>query len=535
MELVRLIAELSQPSAYPVPVADVEVRQTHASVVFLAGPFAYKVKKPVNLGFLDFSTLPQRRHFCEEEVRLNRRLAASVYLGVVPVGLQDDRLRLEGGGEVVEWAVKMRRLPDDATFQRRLLRGELGESEVRLLACRLAEFHAQADRGPGISVYGRFSVVAGNARENFTQARAQIGRTLTAAVFERLLALTEQALGQLQPLIEERAQRGVPRDTHGDVHLDHVYFFPGQPPPHDLVIVDCIEFNERFRYADPICDLAFAYMDLLAHRRPDLAQVLAESYFEASGDEQGRRLLPFYAAYRAAVRGKVEGMKASEPEVPQTERDTARLRSRKHWLLALGLLEVPEQRPGLVLVAGLPGTGKSTLARNLAARAGLQVIRSDLVRKELAGIPGGQSAAAEFGQGLYTPAWTERTYAECLRRAEAALEQGQRVIVDASFHEERQRLPFVKLAASLAVPVAVLECRASPEAVRSRIERRQGDASDATWTIYQELAQRWQPPGPVTQAAWHSVWTEGPPEGSVLQALAVLRTMGMLGPERTPP
>ena len=307
MELTRLIDALSDPSAYPHPVPAVEVRQTHISVVFLAGPFAYKVKKPVNLGFLDFSSLEQRRHFCEEEVRLNRRLAPAVFRGVVPVVQSGPSIRLEGSGPAVEWAVKMERLPDEATLRVRLERGEVASGLVETLARRVARFHADAEGGPHIAAFGRYEVVAGNAWENFAQAEPLVGTTLSRPVWDRLKALTGEALARLRPLIEARAERRVPPDTHGDLHLEHVYLLPGRQPPADLLIIDCIEFNERFRYADPIADVAFLVMDFHFHGRPDLARVFSQAYLAATGDAEGAALLPFYTAYRAAVRGKVEG------------------------------------------------------------------------------------------------------------------------------------------------------------------------------------------------------------------------------------
>jgi aminoglycoside phosphotransferase family enzyme len=339
MDLARLLEALSRPEAYPYPVDAVTVCQTHISAVFLAGPYVYKVKKPVDLGFLNFSTPALRRHFCEEEVRLNRRLAPSVYLGVVPVTRAGETLQVEGPGEVVEWAVKMRRLPDEAALARRLEQGQCEPELIQELARRVARFHRDAASGERIAACGRFEVVAANARENFEQARPQVGVTVSPAVFDRLQRLTDETLARLRPLIEARARRGVPRDTHGDLHLEHVYVFPDQPPPDDLLLIDCIEFNERFRFADPVADMAFLVMDLKFHGRRDLADVFADSYFKAAGDEEGRALLPFYTAYRAAVRGKVEGMELREAEVPETERRDALDRARAHWLLALGELE----------------------------------------------------------------------------------------------------------------------------------------------------------------------------------------------------
>jgi aminoglycoside phosphotransferase family enzyme/predicted kinase len=522
MKLTALIDALSDPGAYPYPVEAVEVRQTHISAVFLAGPFAYKIKKPVNLGFLDFSTLAKRRHFCEEEVRLNRRLAPTVYLGVVPVNCSGSGVTVEGPGEAVEWAVKMERLPEEATLARRLQRGEVNVELVQGLARKVASFHALADRSEAITDFGRWEVVARNTKENLDSVVYQVGTTVSPAVLERLRSLTEAALTHLRPLMESRAERGVPRDTHGDLHLDHIYLFPDRKPPADLVLIDCIEFNERFRFADPVSDMAFLVMDLRFQGRHDLARVFAEEYFQASGDEEGPALLPFYTAYRAAVRGKVEGLELLEKEIPQGERDAALMRARAHWLLALGELEPPGRRPCLVLIGGLPGSGKSTLAKGLSEGATLCLIRSDVVRKELAGLDAQVSARFAYNEGIYTPAWTERTYAECLRRAERLLFEGQRVLVDASFGEAKHRRAFGELAVRLGVPLVFLLCQASHEEIRQRLGVRQGDASDADWFIYQQAAAHWEEPRPVTHGLLSLVPTDGTKADALARALASL-------------
>ena len=505
MELARLIETLSEPGAYPHPVGEVGILQTHISVVFLAGEYAYKLKKPVNLGFLDFSTPERRRHFCDEEGRLNRRLAPEVYLGVVPVSQTATGVRVEAPGDVVDWAVKMKRLPEEATLAQRLQGGQVGVGLLEALARKVASFHAHAEAGAHIAAFGRFDVVARNARENFDQAAPLIGTTLSRAVWERLRALTEATLARLRPLIEARAERGVPRDTHGDLRLDHVYLFPDRKPPADLVIIDCIEFNERFRYADPVADMAFLVMDLLFQGRGDLARAFAAAYFQAAGDAEGQSLLPFYTAYRAAVRGKVEGFELMEKEVAAAERAAALAQAQAHWLLALGQLEEPGRKPCLILVGGLPGAGKSTLARELAERADLCLIRSDRVRKELAGLSPEEQAPAPFGEGIYTAAWTERTYAECLRRAERALFEGKRVIVDASFREENRRRAFLEVAARLKVPAVFLLCRVDPETARRRLVNRRSDVSDAGWSVYQKAAERWEEPGPWARMILHEV------------------------------
>jgi aminoglycoside phosphotransferase family enzyme/predicted kinase len=520
MDLPFLIEALSRPSAYPHPVTDIQSRQTHISVVFLAGPYAYKIKKPVQLSFVDFSTLERRRHFCQEEVRLNRRLAPTVYLAVLPVTRKGNEVRIGGDGEVVEWTVQMERLPEEATLQSRLAGGDVSQGDIRALARRIAGFHTGLAAGGATGDGGTFAVVAGNVRDNLALSETARNLTVSRAVHDRLLRLTEAELARLRALIESRARRGVPRDTHGDLHLDHIYLFPDRPAPADLVIVDCIEFNDRFRFTDPVADMAFVVMDLLFHGRRYLARSFAEEYFRATGDREGQALLPFYAAYRATVRAKVEGLKLDEPEVPSSEREAARVRACAHWLLALGLLAEPTRRPCLVLVAGLPGAGKSTLARALADRAGVNVIRSDVVRKEL--------AAANGGAPLYSPDLSRQTYDECLRRAAEGLWEGRRVLVDANFRREEQRRPFVELAARWAVPLVILVCRAAPEVVRRRLAGREGDASDADWTVYQQLAGEWEEPGEATRRSWREISTTGSRDEAQAAALAALREQGLL-------
>src|SRR5262249_3104344 len=429
MALGRMIETLSRPSAYPEPPGEVQVRQTHISVVFLAGRYAYKIKKPVALGFLDFSTLEARRHFCTEEVRLNRRLAPAVYRGVVAVTRHGDGLRFGGEGEALEWAVQMERLPEEATLLTRLRRGEIDAGRVETLAQRVAAFHAAAETSPRIAAFARFDAIAANVRDNLKVADADVDNLIRRPVLERLRARIEETLARLRPRIESRAARGIPRDTHGDLRLEHIYLFPDKQPPDDLVTIDCREFNERFRYADPVADMAFVVMDLMFEGRRDLARTFADAYFRAMGDEEGCELLPLYTAYRSTVRAKVGGIKCAETEIPERERAALCTRVRTHWLLALGEVEEADRKPCLVLVGGLPGSGKSTLARGLAERMPFHVLRSDVVRKELAE-RAGMPRESSLRMNVYTPEWTANTYAECLRRTQELLFAGERVLVD---------------------------------------------------------------------------------------------------------
>jgi hypothetical protein len=528
--LDELIAGLSLGDAYPHAASPVEVVQTHISVVFLTGDRAYKIKKPVDLGFLDFTTLEKRLADCEAEVRLNRRLAPDVYLGVEPVVRgAGGVLRLGGEGEPVEWAVAMRRLPADRTLEALLERDELGAELLAEVGRRLAAFHEGAARGPEIDRWGRFEVVAGNARENFEQTRRFVGSTVSAPVWRRLRELTEHELEARRGLIEERARRGATRDTHGDFHLDHVYSLPGREPPGDLPIVDCIEFNERFRYADPISDAAFLVMDLAFHGRDDLAGAFAAAYLEAAGDADGAALLPHYVAYRAVTRGKVESLTAGEDEVPEGQRWRDLQRARAHFLLGLGRLAPPAERPCLVLTAGPPASGKSRLAEGLAAAAGFTVVASDAVRKELAGIDPHESARAPVDQGIYDPAWNERTYAVCLERAERHLFEGGRVAVDASFQREADRRSFLDAARAWCVPARVFLCEVGPEEARRRLAARRGDVSDAYWEVHEALAARFEPPGAETATRLTRLDTSAAALEETLEgALGALRSDGLL-------
>jgi aminoglycoside phosphotransferase family enzyme/predicted kinase len=527
MDLGVLIESLSIPAAYPYLVDSVEVRQTHISAVFLAGPYVYKIKKPVSPGFLDFSTLEKRLYFCQEEVRLNRRLAPHVYLGVVPVVQSSTGAQFEGQGEPIEWAVKMQRLPDSATLQASLQRGAVGIALVENLAARIATFHRAADANPHAAEWGRFESVRRLVLDIFGQASRQVGKTVSQAVYDRTQVLAEGALSEFHALIDERAARGMTRNCHGDLHLDHVYLFAENEPPADLVIIDCIEFNERLRFMDPIADMSFPAMDFAFYGRRDLARVFADAYFRVSNDQEGRLLLPLYTAYRATVRGAVEGLLLAEKEVSESDRAIAHTKARAHWLLALAELEKPGQKPCLLLVAGLPGTGKSTMARGLAEVAGFCVIRSDEVRKQLAGIPAHLKTPAEARLSLYTPEWNARTYSECMRRAELLLWEGRRVIVDATFREQAERTAFQEMAVRWGVPAGLLICQAEPETVRSRLAQRRGDLSDADWSVYVQIAQKWEDVIAFPQCPFRVIPAEGSAKQVLDRALEALERLGL--------
>jgi aminoglycoside phosphotransferase family enzyme len=389
MELTTLLEALRDPSVYPHAAPGITVVHTHASAVVLAGEHVYKLKKPVDFGFLDYSTLERRRQMCaaevelnRREVALNRRLAPGVYLGVIPITLDGQRVALGGAGEVVEYAVHMRRLPDTATLSHRILAGPLGRGTVERVGRMIANFHRDARRGPDVSRWATFDRVRENCRENFAGLAVHADVVAPRAEFMRLELVTEAELTARYELIERRAALNVPCETHGDLRLEHVYLRPEGEP----CIVDCIEFSERFRCADPVADVAFLAMDLQAHGDWTAAGTLLDAYFDESGDGDGRALVPLYLAYRSVVRAKVRAIQAASPGIPVEQRRRALQLARAHIQLAVVDLAPAAERPCLVLVGGLPGTGKSVLSEALATTAHFHWLRADAIRKELAGL-----------------------------------------------------------------------------------------------------------------------------------------------------
>ena len=429
-ELPELIRGLLEPSAYPHPVDTVELVQTHISYVFLAGDFVYKVKKPVDFGFLNFTTLARRRYYCQQEVLLNRRLCPDTYLGVVRIAGEGRRVRVEGRGKVLEYAVKMRRLPALRMMDRLLADGRVSPTMVEAVARRLADFHARSETGPGIDRYGSLAVIDGNWQENFRQWEPYLDDTITAEQDRYLRAYVRSFSIRRRALLEQRVRQGRIRDCHGDIRLDAVCFTDG------VCIFDCIEFNRRFRYSDVASDIAFLAMDLDYHGRPDLSERLVQTYSRAAGDPQVLELIDFYKCYRAAVRGKVEGFRLTQPEVRPAERREARQAARAYFRLACRYAAA-QPPPALIITCGLVATGKTAIARALGETLDAPVISSDVVRKELAGLEPEERRFEPFERGIYSPAFTARTYDAMLERGRALLAQGRSVLLDATFGRRR--------------------------------------------------------------------------------------------------
>jgi uncharacterized protein len=471
-----------------------ELRETHISWVFLGPAEVWKVKKPVSLGFLDFTALESRRAACEAEVTLNRRLAPDVYLDVVPVTVdRHDRHEIAGSGRVVDWAVHMKRLPDHARADVLLGEDALEPAAVRDVARAIATFHDSARADDSTAQYGTVGVIAGNVRENFEQTRDIIGTYLKERDAREIERWQLDFLRTNEALFTERIRQGRVRDGHGDLRLEHVYLDSVAPP----VILDCIEFNERFRYADTAADIAFLSMDLAWHRRVDLAEAFLAEYARTSNDFAMYRLIDFYESYRAYVRGKIACIVAGDPDIDERVRARAGAEARRYFLLALASERRSLIPPAVVAVAGIIASGKSTVAEQLAFRLGAPVVDADRTRKHLAGVGATSPMHDAPWQGRYAPDMSERVYAELFRRGRAVLDSGRPVVLDASFRRREDRVAARSLAASTGVPFTVVECRAPADCCRARLVRRRAgrgaSVSDGRLEIFDDFLAAWEP------------------------------------------
>ncbi len=468
-----------------------EVIQTHASRVLLSPTHAYKLKKPKNFGFFDYSTPTLRRHFCIEEVRVNRRLAPHIYLGVAPVLSFPDGHSSFGptfqpedvpapcsalnGGKVIDYAVVMIRLPDEA----RACAGTATPAMLTSVARHIAAFHASTHTDEHIAGFGSLEVVRGNWEENFEQMKPYIGRTIDTDTYKLIAGYIRRFMHDRAALFGSRINEGRVRDCHGDLRLQHVYILDEyrtgeQSELPQMAILDGIEFNERFRYSDVACEIAFLTMELDVLDRPDLSRVFVESYIAETGDHALLELLPFYSCYRACVRGKVLGFQLDELEVLEEQRKLAGEQAADFFKLAASYLG-GSTSPTLMLVGGLMGTGKTTLALTLRRQLGWTLYASDTVRKSLAHIDPAQPIAEAFGQGLYSKEWTARTYNALIDKASSTLASGHSVLLDASFVRRADRQAAARLAQT-AVPngvnVILLECTCPRELALQRLAQR---------------------------------------------------------------
>ena len=461
-----------------------------------AGDFVYKIKKPVHFPFLNCSKLTQRFLFCCEEVRLNARLSPRVYLGVFALLKRGDSFAL--GPEVtaehpeaVEYVVKMRRLPEDRMLDRLLAAGQVDRDMIRAIAERVAEFHATAPSNRGWT-YGSAAAIWRNMIEEIAQNETFIDHTLSREQFTAIDAFCRAFITAHWRQLNDRALDGRVREGHGDLRAEHVCLLNTEK--NEIDVIDCVEFSERLRYCDVASEIGFLAMDLERLGAPMLADELVETYAEITGDEDLAVFVPFYKCYRACVRGKVESLRSLEHEVGDAERERARQLASKYFALASRYARCAS--PSLIIVCGLSGSGKSTVARMLQHRKGFKVINSDRVRKRLAAVPAHEHSFTDYGANIYSDRFTKITYDTMLAEADSLIRSGCGAILDATFKAPADRQLALSLATRHGVPVLFVECVVSEEEAIRRLERRgsaQNEVSDATLEVHRRQRAEFQP------------------------------------------
>lgn len=483
-----LIISMMKPELYGHAVEKCQLIETHISWVILTGLYAYKIKKPVNLGFLDFSELEKRHFFCEEEVRLNRRLAADIYLEVVPITGSAEHPRLAGQGQAIEYAVKMLQFPQQAQLDHLLDAGGLQVTHIDAIAKMLAEFHQRIAVADDNVFYGSPEQVIQPVIENFSQIREQYSEQLEEqdwlAVLEELEHWVEKIFPGLRSLFEERKAGRFIRECHGDLHLRNLAWLDDRP-----LAFDCIEFNPDLRWTDVISEVAFLAMDLQARQQAEMAQRFLNAYLESTGDYAGTRVLVFYLLYRAMVRAKVDAIRIGQQDIGEGEK----IQAEKDMLgyLQLARSYIQPGSPKLIITHGMSGSGKTTLTQALLEKVPAFRVRSDVERKRLFGLAAEERANAKTGKGIYTAEATQRTYSKLLELVGYVIDAGYPVIIDATFQKHEHRELFQRLAMEKDVPYVILDILASVETLKTRIVNRVQGASDADVAVLEHQLAQW--------------------------------------------
>lgn len=492
--MTRLITALSDPEAWPHAIDHVEVIETHISWVLLAGDYAYKIKKPVVLPFLDFGTLAARHRHCRDELRLNRRFAPQVYLDVVPITGSSESPRVDGEGTPIEYAVKMRRFEQGALFNRLLEDGVLEPALIDRLAERIAVFHVQT---PAITDagFGTPNKVLQPVLDNFSEMLPHADSRRCAAL-QTLETWTRSAFARLEAFFAARHRDGYVRECHGDLHLRNVVLIDGQPVP-----FDCIEFSAELRCIDVISEAAFLVMDLLDRDRPDLGYRFLDRYLAETGDYPGITGLRFYLVYRALVRAKVHDLRSRQ--AADDPHESLRLRSAADHYVTLATDISQSATPALILMHGFSGAGKSRVAAALVEALGGIRVRSDIERKRLFGLGAGARTGSGVDAGIYSRRAGAQTYERLAELAGKILEAGYPVILDAAFLTRVQREPMYELANTLGNPVRIVDCTADATTLRERVAARAaqgGDASEATLEVLEHQMALHEPLSSTEQA-----------------------------------
>lgn len=489
-QIKTIIQHLQSAACFPHATGKFEVFETHISYVLLTGEYVYKFKKPVDLGFLDFTTLEKRKYYCEEELRLNRRLAPQMYLAVVSVHGDPEHPVIEGEGPLLEYAVKMQQFDTADRMDLVTARGELTVAHIDQLAQLVVRFHESIPIAGLDTHFGTLEVIRQRVMQNFEQVLQHTDNAEITSLCNQVRAWSEATLDKRQELIAQRKQQGSVRECHGDMHMANIILPEGKP-----VIYDCIEFSEDLRWIDTISEVAFLYMDLDFHQQHKLALRFLNDYLSRNGDYAGLGMLCIYLVYRAMVRAKVNSIGAKQQEAKPELAAECLTTTKKYLALARNYIE-SFASPILIVLHGLSGSGKSWLAEQLRESYGAIHIRSDVERKRLLGFSAETKTKSGVGKGAYSADMTSQTYQRLFDLASLIVQAGPSVIVDATFLKKNHRQHFKELAQSLKVPFVILDIQASESILRSRIIKRaehDKDASEATLAVLEQQLKSQEP------------------------------------------
>jgi aminoglycoside phosphotransferase family enzyme/predicted kinase len=513
-----LFAQMAHPDFYPHSVSAVTERETHISKVFLTGDVVYKIKKPLNLEFLDFTTLEKRRYFCLQEITLNRRLTRNVYLDVVPICF-DGTFNMKGQGEIVEYAVKMRQLMENDSMTQRLREDRLGRFDIENLAYLLTDFYAQASPDTSMKDAGAWNTVCQNCEENFRQLLPFSKKFFDERLFQIISAASRSFLNDRKSLFDDRVRNRNIRDCHGDLKTGHVYF-----TAEGIQIIDCIEFNERFRFQDIASDLAFLAMDIDFEGRFDMANMLVDDYARRSKDFEVFVLLDFYKCYRALVRCKINCIRMGEGGLGAEETGFLINETAKYLDLAYQYA-TRFARPFIWVVCGPPASGKSAISEELARAFGIDAINSDVVRKELFGVPRTHHLDLAPETSIYSPSATSLTYGRLLLMAQEEIEKGRSVILDATFSKAGHRAEALRLARDKNIPIIFVECVLSDDLLKKRLAAREKTTgvSDARLGHFDYFKNRFEPLTDIPDAVHVRIDTAEPMDECMVRILSSAR------------
>lgn len=488
MDQKKFLEELKKPETYGEKPDSVKILQTHISYVALTGKYAYKIKKPVNFGFLDFSTIEKRKHFCYEELKLNKRLCPEIYEKVVTINKDQNQLKIDGKGEIIDYALKMKEFPQEKIVSFLLHKNNVNEETINKIVDKLVEFYKLEKTSEEIKKYGEIKTIKQNIDENFEQTKNKINQIITKETYEFIKNTTNSFLKRKKDVFKKRIKNGFILDCHGDLHTGNIVLINNE-----ICIFDCIEFNKRFRYSDVASDIAFLAMDLDYQGFPYLSSYLIDRYIEKSNDKNIFDVLNFYKCYRAYVRGKVTGFQLDDSYIESEKKEEIVNSAKNYFYLAeyySGLIknEIEQKTPIVFITSGLTGTGKTTVSRKIAVDYNAIRINTDEVRKEIFKIDKYEKHYDEYNTGLYAPENMKKVYDKIFKKTENLLNNKKNVIVDATFRTNNLREKIKNIAIKKNASFIILNTVCPEELVKKYLDERtkKKTVSDGRWGIYKK-------------------------------------------------